>query len=74
MRERANDVRDIGKRLVYAVAGLQMATLGNLDEEVIIIAEDLGPSDTAQMDPKKVLGFAIDKGGPTSHVAIMASL
>ena len=72
MRERANDVRDIGKRLVYAVAGLQMATLGNLDEEVIIIAEDLGPSDTAQMDPKKVLGFAIDKGGPTSHVAIMA--
>ena len=72
MRDRANDLRDIGKRLIYAVAGLQLANLAELDEEVIIIAEDLMPSDTAQMNRSKVLGFAIDKGGRTSHVAIMA--
>ncbi len=72
MRERASDIRDIGKRLVYSVAGVKMANLNELDSEVIVIAEDLMPSDTAQMDRSKVLGFAIDKGGATSHVAIMA--
>ncbi|MEM9424554.1 MAG: phosphoenolpyruvate-utilizing N-terminal domain-containing protein, partial [Spirochaetota bacterium] len=72
MRERAGDVRDIGNRLVYAVAGLQMSNLAKLNEEIIVIAEDLLPSDTAQMDRSKVLGFATSKGGPTSHVAIMA--
>ncbi|WGK68167.1 phosphoenolpyruvate--protein phosphotransferase [Candidatus Haliotispira prima] len=72
MRERANDVRDIGKRLIHAVAGIKMVSLAGQAEQVIVIAEDLMPSDTAQMDRNKVLGFAIDKGGPTSHVAIMA--
>ncbi len=72
MRERASDVRDIGKRLVYAVGGVELANLSSLDEEVIVIAEDLMPSDTAQMDCSKVLGFATGKGGRTSHVAIMA--
>ena len=62
MRERASDIRDIGKRLTYSVAGVKMANLNELDSEVIVIAEDLMPSDTAQMDRSKVLGFAIDKG------------
>ena len=72
MRERAADLRDIGKRLVYAIAGVELATLDAVPEPVIVLADDLTPSDTAQMDASKVLGFATAVGGPTSHVAIMA--
>jgi phosphoenolpyruvate-protein phosphotransferase (PTS system enzyme I) len=72
MRERAADIRDIGKRLMYAIKGIELSTLDNLHDEVIVFAGDLTPSDTAQMDKTKVLGFATESGGVTSHVAIMA--
>lgn len=72
MRERAADIRDIGKRLIYAIKGIELATLDNLQDQVIVFAGDLTPSDTAQMDKEKVLGFATESGGVTSHVAIMA--
>lgn len=72
MQERASDIRDIGNRMIYAVAGIELSSLEDLDEEVIILAQELTPSDTAQMDTSKVLGFVTEAGGATSHVAIMA--
>jgi phosphoenolpyruvate-protein phosphotransferase (PTS system enzyme I) len=72
MAERAADVRDIGKRLVYGIAGVSIKALDQFDREVIIFAHDLTPSDTAQMDRSKVKGFVTEIGGITSHVAIMA--
>ena len=72
MRARAADLRDIGKGLAYAIADIPRPDLSQLVEPQIVIAEDLSPSDTAKMDKAKILGFAIDKGGKTSHVAIMA--
>ena len=72
MQERSTDIRDIGKRLLYAIKGIEVSTLENLPDSSIVIAYDLSPSDTAQMDRSKILGFATVTGGITSHVAIMA--
>lgn len=72
MRERAADVKDIGGRIRDILMGIKRPSLSNIAEECIIVARDLTPSDTAQMDRKKVLGFATDIGGRTSHSAIMA--
>lgn len=72
MKERAADFKDLGKRILKNILGIPILSLMNLEEEVIIVAKDLTPSDTAQMDRKKVLGFATDVGGRTSHTAIMA--
>jgi len=72
MKERAADVKDVGKRILYNLLGIEMVSLDKLDSEVIIAAHDLAPSDTAQMDKEKVLGFVTDIGGRTSHTAIMA--
>lgn len=72
MRERAADVQDVGQRLLYNILGLKIQSLDKLEEEVIVIANDLTPSDTATMDLEKVLGFVTEVGGRTSHTAIMA--
>ncbi|MCT4599095.1 MAG: phosphoenolpyruvate--protein phosphotransferase [Vallitalea sp.] len=72
MRERASDVRDVGQRLLYNILGKTIQSLQNLENEVIVIANDLVPSDTATMDTNKVLGFITEVGGQTSHTAIMA--
>jgi phosphotransferase system enzyme I (PtsI) len=72
MRERAADLREISDRLMHCLAGYQKESLADLPGQVIVIAEDLGPAETAQMDPKQVVGLVVEKGGPTSHVAIMA--
>lgn len=71
LRERAADVRDLGRRLLAALLGLP-APGARLAAPAIIIARDLTPSDTAQLDRSLVLGFATELGGPTSHSAIMA--
>jgi phosphocarrier protein FPr/phosphocarrier protein len=71
LRERANDVRDIGRRVLALLAGVQPARL-DVPDGSILIAEELTPSDTAQMDRGKVLGFCTTGGGATSHVAILA--
>lgn len=72
MRERAADIRDVGTRLLANLLNVNLTNLADLKEEVIVIAHDLTPSDTAQMNKDKVLGFATDIGGRTSHTAIMA--
>lgn len=72
MRERAADIRDVSNRLMRILLGAEVTTLSGLDEEVIVVAEDLTPSDTAQMDKNKVMGLVIETGGKTSHSAIIA--
>ncbi|WP_289138166.1 phosphoenolpyruvate--protein phosphotransferase [uncultured Brevibacillus sp.] len=72
MRERAADIRDVTKRIVSHLLGIAFAGPGELTEEVIVVAEDLTPSDTAQLDRRFVKGFVTDIGGRTSHSAIMA--
>lgn len=72
IKERLVDIKDVGTRILYNLAGIENIALNNLKEEVIIISKDLTPSDTAQMDLEKVRGFVTDMGGRTSHTAIMA--
>jgi phosphotransferase system enzyme I (PtsI) len=73
LRERAADVRDVTARVIDNLLGRhQELDLRHLPEPCIIIAHDLTPSQTVQMDRNKVLGFATDVGSPTSHTAIMA--
>ena len=69
LKERAADVRDIGKRNIL---GLAIIDLSAIQDEVILVAADLTPSETAQLNLKKVLGFITDAGGRTSHTSIMA--
>ncbi|MBD2782475.1 phosphoenolpyruvate-protein phosphotransferase PtsI [Xenorhabdus szentirmaii] len=72
LKERAADVRDIGKRLLRNILGMSIIDLGSIEEEVILVANDLTPSETAQLNLDKVLGFITDLGGRTSHTSIMA--
>lgn len=72
LKERAGDIRDIGNRLVRNILGMHIIDLGDIQEEVILVAYDLTPSETAQLNLDKVLGFATDIGGRTSHTSIMA--
>ena len=72
LKERAANVRDIGKRLLRNILGLNIIDLGAIQDEVILVAKDLTPSETAQLNLKKVLGFITDIGGRTSHTSIMA--
>lgn len=68
---RANDLRDVGQRVLAKLTGTELEKL-EVPENSILIAEDLTPSDTANFDRSKVLGFATTLGGATSHVAILA--
>jgi phosphotransferase system enzyme I (PtsI) len=73
LRERAGDMRDVTTRVLNNLLGKQdEVNLRQLDEPCIVISHDLTPSNTAQMDRTKVLGFATDIGSKTSHTAIMA--
>lgn len=72
MKERAADIRDVSKRAIAHLLGVDLPNPSLIDEEVIIIAEDLTPSDTAQLNRKFVKGFVTNIGGRTSHSAIMA--
>ncbi|MCR6107499.1 phosphoenolpyruvate--protein phosphotransferase [Salipaludibacillus agaradhaerens] len=72
MKERAADIRDVSKRVLSHLLGKPIVSLAEINEEVVIIADDLTPSDTAQLNKKYVKGFATDIGGRTSHSAIMA--
>jgi len=73
LRERSSDVNDIGRRLLKNLTDEQkLHDLDHIDEEMILIAHDLSPSDTVTMFNKNVLAFATDIGGRTSHTAIMA--
>lgn len=72
LKERAGDIRDIGNRLIRNILEMNIIDLGDIQEEVILVAYDLTPSETAQLNLDKVLGFATDIGGRTSHTSIMA--
>ncbi|MEE6076397.1 phosphoenolpyruvate-protein phosphotransferase PtsI [Avibacterium paragallinarum] len=72
LKERAGDIRDIGNRLIKNILGMHIVDLGEINEEAILVAYDLTPSETAQLNLDKVLGFITDIGGRTSHTSIMA--
>ncbi|MBW8348728.1 phosphoenolpyruvate--protein phosphotransferase [Bacillus sp. IITD106] len=72
MKERAADIKDVSKRVLAHLLGVKIPNPGLIAEEVVIIAEDLTPSDTAQLNKQFVKGFTTDIGGRTSHSAIMA--
>ncbi|VAX20194.1 Phosphoenolpyruvate-protein phosphotransferase of PTS system [hydrothermal vent metagenome] len=72
-RERLNDIEQVVRRLQRHLIQEEAQSLANLEEPVIIVAHDLSPADTIQLDPKKVIGFATDMGGRTSHAGIIAS-
>lgn len=72
MKERAADIKDVANRVLRHILDIKFVDLSTLEDEVVLIAHDLTPSDTATMNKKKVLGFLTDIGGRTSHTAIMA--
>ncbi|MCJ1908926.1 phosphoenolpyruvate--protein phosphotransferase [Planococcus ruber] len=72
MKERAADIRDVTKRVLAHLLGVSIQNPSMISEEVIIIAEDLTPSDTVQLNPQFVQGFVTEIGGRTSHSAILA--
>ena len=72
MKERALDIKDISQRTIRHLLKVKTVDLSSLEEDVILIVEDLTPSDTATMDKSKVKGFITKVGGRTSHTAIMA--
>ncbi len=71
-KERAADIKDVSFRLLCNILGLTIPDLTAIDEEVVIVAEEMTPSDTAQLNKKYALGFVTEIGGKTSHAAIMA--
>ena len=72
MRERGADIKDIGDRLMRNLLGMNPRGLSHISGEVILVAQDLAPSDTASLDKNVVKGIVTAAGGPTSHAAIMA--
>ncbi|MBC2160534.1 phosphoenolpyruvate--protein phosphotransferase [Listeria booriae] len=72
MRERAADIRDVRKRVLSHLLNVTIPNPALIDEEVVVVAKDLTPSDTAQLNRQFVKGFVTDIGGRTSHSAIMA--
>lgn len=72
MQERAGDIRDVTKRIMSHLLGVTLPNPALIQEEVVIVAHDLMPSDTAQLDRNYVKGFITDIGGRTSHSAIMS--
>jgi phosphotransferase system enzyme I (PtsI) len=72
MRERVADVRDVGRRVIASLLGTEREVLGKVTEPVVVVACDLDPSETAGLSKNQVLAFVTDKGGKTSHTAILA--
>ena len=72
LRERRSDVDSIGARLMRNLLGEAHESLADVKDQVIIVAHDLSPADTVQIDRSKVVGFVTDIGGRTSHTAILA--
>ena len=72
MKERAADIRDVSKRLLAHILGVELPNPSIIDESVVIVGNDLTPSDTAQLNKDFVQGFVTNIGGRTSHSAIMS--
>jgi multiphosphoryl transfer protein len=71
LRERATDIRDVGRRVLALLAGVKQERI-EVPPDSVLVAEDLAPSDIASLDRERVLGFCTTSGGATSHVAIIA--
>lgn len=72
MKERAADIRDVSKRVLSHILGVELPNPSMIDESVVIVGNDLTPSDTTQLNKEFVQGFATNIGGRTSHSAIMS--
>ncbi|QKQ98106.1 phosphoenolpyruvate--protein phosphotransferase [Candidatus Nanohaloarchaea archaeon] len=72
MKERADDLRDVRDRLISILVGEERTNLSDIPDEAVIVAENLKPSDTSEMDRSKVEGLVTAKGSRTSHVAILS--
>jgi len=72
MKERAVDIRDVSKRVLNILMEIKVASIADIQDECIIVARDLTPSDTAQIDKAKVLAFVTEIGGRTAHTSIIA--
>lgn len=72
LKARAADLKDVTNRVIRILSGIELIDLANLSEDVIIVAKELTPTDTALMNKDRVLGFVTELGGRTSHSAIMA--
>lgn len=72
MQERAADVKDVAKRAMSHLLGKQLPNIAGINSPVVIVAHEITPSDTSQMDAKFVKGIVTDLGGRTSHAAIMS--
>ncbi|HGZ8167863.1 TPA: phosphoenolpyruvate--protein phosphotransferase [Staphylococcus aureus] len=72
LKERAADIRDVSKRVLSHILGIELPNPSMIDESVVIVGNDLTPSDTAQLNKEFVQGFATNIGGRTSHSAIMS--
>ncbi|MGP1931592.1 MAG: PEP-utilizing enzyme, partial [Arsenophonus sp. ET-DL12-MAG3] len=72
LKERITDIKDISKRLLKNILDLPIIDLSLITEEIILVTTDLTPSETTQLNLKKVLGFITDLGGYTSHTSIIA--
>ncbi|EOA07583.1 Phosphoenolpyruvate-protein phosphotransferase [Mycoplasma yeatsii 13926] len=71
-KERSSDIKDVASRIIKHILNIKIIDLSTINQEVIIVAEDLTPSQTAQLDKNFVKGFLTNIGGRTSHAAIMA--
>lgn len=72
IKERISDVEYVAERILRNLSGKEQESLSEINERVIIVAHDLSPADTSEMNTGRVMGFVTDVGGPTSHTAIMA--
>jgi len=72
LKERVTDIQDVSRRLLKNLIGTQKTSLADLAADCIVVSEDITPSDTADMDRGKLLGFVTNEGGQTSHSIIMA--
>lgn len=71
LRERRSDIDSIGDRLLRNLQGVGQQSLQDIDRKVVVVAHDLSPADTMQMDRDKIIGFVTDVGGRTSHTSIL---
>ncbi|HKK01032.1 MAG TPA: phosphoenolpyruvate--protein phosphotransferase [Desulfuromonadales bacterium] len=72
LRERRSDIDSVGDRLLRNLMGFAQPSLAEIDRKVVVVAHDLSPADTMQMDREKIIGFVTDVGGRTSHTTILA--
>ncbi|MDT8316470.1 MAG: phosphoenolpyruvate--protein phosphotransferase [bacterium] len=72
LRQRSGDINYVGEMILRNLAGKGQERISNIDEKVVLVAHDLSPADTAQMNKDQIIGFATDIGGQTSHTAIIA--